>query len=691
IPHAFEYRDYLIRAFNADLPYDELIREHIAGDLLQSPRLHPERRYNESVIGTGFWHLHEATHAPTDVLQNEADIAANQIDVFGKTFLGLTVACARCHDHKFDAISTADYYGMFSYLQSSRRVERPLDVDDNAKRIVAEASRIREAYARDVETEASPEGKIAAWESTEATCFENFSVTDLSEWVNVGNAFTLVPNDPTSRLTAGKHPHIPGTIDSAWNGEKAAGSLQSHTFTVPDGKIHLRVRSDANQMIRIVIDNYQLAPANALLFRGTLLKGKDTQTNGEWKWLTIGGDLRKYVGHRAFLEFIDHGPGSIAVDEIWFSIGGPPKQIENNVTAAESIDEALTEKAEAALKKVVEGWSEPRFVLAMAEGSAIEVPVYIRGSHTNQGQTVPRRVLEALGGNACTRLELADQIASDANPLTTRVYVNRIWHQLFGRGIVESVDDFGPQGTPPSHPELLDYLAAEFIASGWSTKSLLRRLVLSRTYGQSSITHSSIDAEHIAAVDPTNRLLHRMNVRRLPAESIRDAVLASAGTLSNERFGNSIPTHRTPFMTGRGARKSGPLDGGGRRSVYLAVYRNFLNPFLTTFDRPNPFGPKGRRSRSNVPAQSLALMNDPFVVDQAKRFGEKIANGEGSRESRIQELIYRIHSVQPSTRQVELLASFLEQQTEQHGGSAPAAWADLVHAMWNMKAFVFLR
>ena len=182
-----------------------------------------------------------------------------------------------------------------------------------------------------------------------------------------------------------------------------------------------------------------------------------------------------------------------------------------------------------------------------------------------------------------------------------------------------------------------------------------------------------------------------MPVRRLPAESIRDAVLVVAGTLDRKQFGPSIATHRTPFMTGRGARSSGPLDGARRRSVYLSIYRNFLNPFMLTFDAPSPFGPQGRRSRSNVPAQSLTMMNDPFVIDQTKQWADKMVRAEMSDDERIAAMMSHAHGVEPTREQVAALRGFLSQQADVYGALDSRAWADLAHALLNMKAFYFVR
>ena len=219
------------------------------------------------------------------------------------------------------------------------------------------------------------------------------------------------------------------------------------------------------------------------------------------------------------------------------------------------------------------------------------------------------------------RLDLADRIADPANPFTARVMANRVWHHLLGRGIVATVDDFGVLGERPTHPDLLDHLAVRFVERGWSVKALIREIVLSETYRMSG------DADPVAVErDPANRLWHHRPPRRLGGEAVRDALLAVAGELRPALFGESIPVHLTPFLDGRGRpAASGPVDGDGRRSVYLAVRRNFPVPLLAAFDVPGPSETVGRRTVSNVPAQSLTLMNDPFVAGCARSWAARAA------------------------------------------------------------------
>jgi hypothetical protein len=811
IPFSHEYRDYLIRAFNADVPYDQLIREHIAGDLIKEPRRHPEQEFNESIIGTGFWFLHEATHAPTDVLKNESDIIDNQIDVLGKTFLGLTVACARCHDHKFDAISTADYYALSGYIQSSCRQLYPLDPKQAIAKRVKQLDKLQSEYVAarksgptpfdqearlaayldvaarrlfsdrqqsgesrtDAKDSGLDAGLVARWtkilgdakrglptenpasafafamsrpdaktaiaehladqkkrrEQFDGHCFVDFRSDRLPPgWSSSGHAFQAVGESSRFVPVAGQSLRRVGTVDSGVYGKRATGSLRSPTFQITANNMHLRVRASGDAKIRLIVDNYQMASFNPLLFKGVGLGKKTADTKGKWDWIHLGNDLRKYVGHNAYLEFVDENDASIAVDEIWFSNQAlpPPAKpkmaslvqryledsdafwltvehdyrhavnnpvvdwlIENRLVDMSRISERV-KKVRAKTEKQAATIPRPRYVLAMAEGTRENAHVYVRGNSAMLGEELPPRNLQAFGGHAGDRLQLANEIATIKNPLTARVMVNRIWHHLFGRGIVPTTDDFGPQGLPASHPKLLDSLAVNFANDGWSLKKLIRTLALSQTYAQSSVTNSSNGIDHIAKVDPTNALLHRMRVRRLPAESIRDQVLAVSGQLSREQFGPSVPTYRTPFMTGRGARKSGPLDGDGRRSVYLAVYRNFLNPFMSTFDVPNPFGPKGRRSVSNVPAQSLTLLNDPFILEQSAKWAEQSLETEQSDEQRLVGMIRQAHGVAPSRSQINRLSTFVREQTDA-GESEQQVWADVAHMLLNMKAAYYLR
>jgi hypothetical protein len=347
-------------------------------------------------------------------------------------------------------------------------------------------------------------------------------------------------------------------------------------------------------------------------------------------------------------------------------------------------------------KKVTAGIrAESRLAVAMLDGSGVDEHVFVRGSPKAEGAPAPRRLLEALAGPAplapahgSGRLELARQLTDPAtDPFLARVMVNRVWHHLFGRGLVASVDNFGVLGEAPTHPELLDYLADRFVKDGWSVKRLVRALALSATYAQASA--SSPEAE---AVDPSNLLLHRMRLRRLEGEAIRDAMLSVSGRLEEKAYGPSVPIYLTAFLDGRGRPGSGPLDGAGRRSIYLAVRRNFLSPLLLAFDTPIPFSTVGRRSVSNVPAQALILLNDPFVHQQAELWAKRVLSRPGTPAERVEGMYVSAFGRPPTAQERAACLAFLDGQAQRYGVTADDArvWADLAHTLFNVKEFIFV-
>lgn len=1010
VPEAWRYRDYLIRAFNSDVPYDLFLMEHIAGDLLPQPRMHPTEGYNESIIGTGFWFFHQATHAPVDVRMDTAERVDNQIDVMTKTFLGLTVACARCHDHKFDAISQADFYAIAGFIQSSRQQTALLDQhgkigaarDELRSHLTAgqkaldmtlaavdrdELNRIDRylAAAREVlYGKTQPDDKAVPSQTRPDIVFDDFEAErfDPNRWIVDGAAFAVGPvagtqknqqpvkgftgqrlvntylgNDRmTGRLTskpftierryvrllvgggahhdqtcvnlridgqvvhtvtgknseelvpvvwdvrpfAGReavleivdshsggwghilvddivftdqpvtptllarpiaavakeldldadllsrwvaemmaatgpdHPLYPlrelarltqgegqpfaearaklakqfaehksraeakegdrvfETFDRSdwgdwfvtgwafgdgptragqWTGRargtqmlsggiahsgtiapRLQGVLRSPTFVLDSDYILYRMAGRKGQ-IRLIIENYQMDVFNALLFEGMSFA---VDTNDRYVWHVQ--DVSRYRGTRAHIELIDHGDGYVAVDEIRFSnnrttaelvnelawrivAGEPPQSLDAmDQRYANAIVEALRHHAAGQLNEVDAMWldtlcvgellptngvsndataalhsharaiekinaaiPEPMRITAMADGPGIDEHFFIRGSPHILGPVIPRRFLEALGGtqrppigaHTSGRLELAQAMLDENNPLPARVMVNRVWHHLFGVGIVPTTDDFGVLGQPPSHPELLDHLAYWYRNdANWSTKQLIRKLVLSNTYRMSSRPSD----ERAEQVDPTNTLLHRMRIRRMTGEVLRDTILAVSGRLDRTMYGPSVPIHLTPFMDGRGRpAQSGPLDGAGRRSVYIEVRRNFLSPMMQAFDMPTPFTTIGRRTMSNVPAQALILMNDPFVVEQAKLWAKRVlADNQASPEARIEGMYLRAFGRPPTTAQRNAAIGFLKLQAQTYGIADNGwqhderVWTDLCHVMFNVKDFAFV-
>jgi hypothetical protein len=414
-------------------------------------------------------------------------------------------------------------------------------------------------------------------------------------------------------------------------------------------------------------------------------------------------DLAMWRGHRAYFELDDgatvdfttgtaHLPmsdGFLAVDQIRLSDSPAPPADPPTASCAGPIpltgpeDRALLDRYRTLEAKL----ARPTTGLAAVDGTAEDARVNVRGNPASPGEVAPRRFLEVFGGSPTSgpgsgRLELARRIVDPGNPLVARVLVNRLWKHHFGVGLVPTPDDFGAMGTPPSHPELLDWLASEFVRDGWSLKRMHRRMVLSHAYAMASAGASEADR-----ADPTNRLLHRMNVRRLDAESVRDAMLAVSGRLDPAMFGPSVATHLTPFMEGRGRpSSSGPLDGAGRRTVYLEVRRNFLSPMLVAFDFPTLPSCIGRRNVSNVPAQALTLLNDPFVLDQARTWASRVRKATADPSRRLDDLYRTAFGRPPTDRERSESLAFVGTRP----GDEASAWADLCHVLMNTKEFLFI-
>ena len=686
----------MIRAINADLPYDRFVVEQVAGDLLPEPRRDPATGRNESVVGTGFFRLHEGVHSPIDVREDAATRVDNQIDVFGKTFLGLTIACARCHDHKFDPISTKDYYALSGYLASSRPQLAFLDPPDT---IAAKVARL-EAIRSEIAAKLGDATSTAVPASSDADTFEDFAGDDFAGWSVAGDAFGRGPTRAGAVRIGDAVERLPGGVahSGAISG-RLRGALRSRAFVLEKPRIHVLAAGKGGR-INVVIDGFAIirAPIYGNLTR-TVDHGDD------FRWVTL--DVGPWIGHPAYLEiadgatvdfttgqaFVPPGDGFIAVDAIRFGDGPPPTSTVQNSTPIPA--DRLTEVASlVAESRAVEATiPEPAMASALIDGTGTDERVHIRGVAATLGETVPRRFLEAFAGTDSTapgegsgRLDLARCLVDPANPLTARVMVNRLWHHHFGRGLVASVDDFGVMGQPPTHPELLDWLAAEFVRSGWSVKAMHRLIVGSRTYRMSSRPDPDADAR-----DPGNALYHRRDVLRLEAEAIRDAILAVSGRLDPTLFGPSVLPHLTPFMDGRGRpKRSGPLDGDGRRSLYLNVRRNFLPPMLLAFDFPTPSSTMGRRNVSNVPAQALTLLNDPFVLDQARRWAAKErADPTIPAEASVVAMCRAAFGRPPDPDGLAAALAFVEARRRVEGDPL-SPWAELGHVLWNVKEFTFI-
>ncbi|TWT64766.1 Planctomycete cytochrome C [Allorhodopirellula solitaria] len=731
IRNAYQYRDYVIRALNADVPYDQFVREQIAGDLLPAPRLNPDQDFNESILGTGFWFLGEWVHSPVDIRKDESDRFDNMIDVMSKTFLGVTVACARCHDHKFDAISTADYYSLSGFLQSSDyRQVRFESIENNreiSEELAALDARYRERVAETLPNEpALDQLSTPLDEAAAATVVVDYAEIASPEYMQDGFIFGERPRHAgdavLARTDAGATIQLAkrnaATSDRFWDGlESVSGpatnkrgalvkipqsgrTLRTPTFLVEHGNVAARV--DGQGHVFACVDSHRMiaGPLHGQVVR---------PIKGEKQWVQL--DLNRYVGHRVHLEFTPSTDADLSVvlvtdgatDEMRAQLEQHESEIADSVAEYESaVDSAVLEQ----WQQLAADWAVEReklservnrrsaLAIAMSDGSGEDDHILIRGNSSKPGDLEPRHFLTAISGEPLEiptgsgRLQLAEAINAADNPLTRRVIVNRTWHHLMGRGIVPTPDDFGVLGQRPTHPGLLDYLATEFADEGQSLKDLIRRIVLSRTYQMASQT----DAAAVAA-DPKNLLWHHRPVQRLPGEAIRDSLLVLSGRLDATLFGPSVPVHLTPFMEGRGRpAHSGPRDGKGRRSIYTAVRRNFLSPFMTTFDTPTPFSTMGRRTVSNVPAQALILMNDPLVVEFSRDWAERAIEQFDEHVERIDWMFQSAFGRPASEQERAIAAEYIAAQASARETTADSidVWADLAHALVNTKEFIYI-
>ena len=563
-----------------------------------------------------------------------------------------------------------------------------------------------------------------------------FADGDFEGWTATGAAFGPRPVRPDEVLVRDetdprKLRHAAASLaHSGALSNKLRGALRSPTFEITRSKI-LYLLGGTSGKVRLVLDGLQLIQA-------PIYGGLAIGPGGEhlhWH----AQDVSKWIGHRAYIELIDDDDGWLALDRVVLSNhdapGEPASALylaadESACRAAEATNATLDRIAASTTDAVAEPGSParqqlerltaeltalvdqrrqfeatiaaPRLAPAVLDGTAENERLMIRGSPKTLGPEVPRRWLTVLGGTdtppdviGSGRLALARQMVdARSNPLLPRVLVNRLWHHHFGAGLVRTPDDFGVMGQPPTHPELLDYLANRLVAGNWSIKAVQREIVLSSAYRMASEPRPAADT-----ADPENRLWHRRAIRRLEAESVRDAMLAISGRLDPTMFGPSVPPHLTDFMIGRGRpTTSGPLDGDGRRSVYLGVRRNFLPPLLMAFDYPTPFTTIGRRSVSNVPAQALSLMNNPLVAQESARWAKHLlAQSNMTDDQRVGRMIASAFCRRPSATELSAAREFLHSQRGKASSSNTAtntaelaAWTSLAHALWNAKEFVFV-
>ena len=598
--HAWRYARYVITAFNEDRPFDVFVREQIAGDLL--PSISQEQK-DRQLVATGFLTFGPKTFMETKAERFRMDRVDEQIDVVSRSVLGLTISCARCHDHKFDPISTQDYYAMAGIFRSTYLLSGP----------------------------AAPAGN------------------------QYGHDRPLQP--------IGK------------DADKLHGPSQKWQDDVAEQvKVRNKARSDRYRVVR----------------------KKAAQEN-----------KRKMAQAKA-----DKGDEAAAkmVAELTAEIETLAKEIAEWDEKIKKLDENLKETQD-------NPPPFPDYAMAVRDDETIEdCRVRIAGEFDQLDESVPRGIPSILSespiqvpADQSGRVQLAEWLTSESNPLTARVAVNRIWKHLFGDGLVRSVDNFGRTGEKPTHPQLLDWLAVQFMKDGWSTKKMIRRIVLSRTYRLAS----SVDGNSAAKSDPENRLVWRQNQRRLETEPLRDAMLAVSGELDR------TPPETSPVSQMKDRELNDRVvitpeqKGGLVRSVYLPIARQSLPPMLKAFDFADPSLVIGQRSSRTTPGQQLFLLNDPFVMDRAAMTARRVLRIEADDGTARIELLYRTLFAREPTeleqkRSIEFVAGFRnvvedsvakaaradtsskKTSEEKPADSRETAWSYLCHALLASGEFLYV-
>jgi hypothetical protein len=675
-PYSYTYRDYVIRAFNEDKPYDEFIVEQLAADRLGSGR------DPRSLSALGFLTLGRR------FLNVQEDIIDDRIDVVGRGLLGLTIGCARCHDHKFDPIPTDDYYSLFGVFASSVEpaelpeipTEFPPELIADFRRKQQESQKVvddfldrcREKLQSDLRERPAAYLRAAVDLGFDA---RNPRLDDRARADRLPpGRLQFVIQRWKAKLEATRGGHDP--IFEPWH---AFAALDPADFARKSPAVAKSLSSadDAMAINPVLTRSFAEKPpasmADVAGRYGELLaeadkrwrEGEKTGANS----LTDPGweALRLVVRGEGGTLFVGNGPLGRALD----------RGERDKLTALQN--------AVASVRATHPG-SPPRAMVLNDAFEPVEPHVLVRGNPSRPGKQVPRQFLAVLSGPArkpfkdgSGRLELARAIASADNPLSARVMVNRVWLHHFGAGLVGTPSDFGLRSDPPTHPKLLDWLADDFVRHGWSIKHLHRRIVLSSTYRQ-----RSENRPEALARDSENRFYWKFNRQRLDFEALRDALLATAGTLD-------------PAMGGRAV----SLAGSGppfraRRTVYGFIDRQNLEPLYRTFDFASPDTSSPRRYVTTVPQQALFLMNSPFVIEQARRLAALPELKESEPAERVRRNYLRLFGREPDERELALGTQFIEERerlrppTSGSLGNGLTPWEEFSQVLLLTNEFAFV-
>ena len=634
--NAFRYRDWVIQAFNQDLPYDLFVKSQLAGDLLQDQ--------NKGYVGgLGFYAI-------------SPQFQDDRVDATTRTFLGLTGGCAQCHDHKFDPIPTEDYYALLGVFNSSEIDEYPLSAEGVVEQYQKEEERLNAEKKALDEFRANQRSQLIEALAHQTSCYIQASWRVLrsneKEGLDSVTREQGLDKETLNRWvryllkSARDHPFL-----DPWDQALASGAKEHQIKDIAQS-VEVLVISVLREKRRVDEENKQRTHGKTRMEIGkTELLSLERDKYFLWRDLASEKEFTAPAEFESGILYYLEEKVDRFLDGVWKS------HLDTLSRRVARLEAAMPEKY-------------PFFHVISDKEKASNEHVHIRGNPSNLGEEVPRRFLSILSQSkprpftrGSGRLELAEAIASPDNPLTARVMVNRIWLQHFGQGIVRTPSNLGRMGDRPSHRELLDYLALRFVESGWSVKAMHREIMLSATYALST-RFSELNYK----VDPESRLLWRYRPRRLDAEALRDSLLQVAGKLELGVGGVSSKLDDESNL---------------RRTVYGFVSRRRLDTMLALFDFPNPNSSSPRRILTNTPLQGLFFLNSELVARMARALSRRLEVEAGGEKSARISLAYRLlFGRSPNPKEMQMGLSFISTESD--------AWARYAQTLLSSNEFLYI-
>src|SRR5215813_13722533 len=677
-PHAWKYRDYVIESFNNDLPYDQFIREQLAGDLL--PAKDGGEVNRRGIIATGFLALGPKAIAQQDKKKMLYDVCDEQVDVTTKAFLGLTVSCARCHDHKFDPILTKDYYAMIGMFASTRSftnpdshvsvvLEKPLVPREEFERYKAarREHQAKELRARIAIEEIVDEVKESAVKESSHRLSDYFVAARKVYKAEGQDGAPLA--DVASRANLNEEA-LRRWVDFLKPGDEVRGYLNEWNNATPD-KLAASARGYQERFQKRFAEWEEKISKWRAEYRKALAENRPLPDKPKFE----AGDDRFFND-----VYFEGGP---------FVAGGKDQK---RFSSEQWSRLTALRKGQEELKKSAP--EEPEMACAIEDGDSVEQKVFIRGDYNKPGEPAPKGFPVILARYdtkpsfvGSGRLQLAEWLTQPSHPLTTRVMVNRIWQWHFGEGLVRTPDNFGKMGERPTHPELLDYLAEQFVKNGWSVKAMHRMIMLSNAYRMSSVNQNIAED-----ADPDDRLLTRFHRRRLSVEEMRDGLLAIDGTL-DLTMGGTLQTGRGTDGENNQARLSLNPEKLKRRTVYLPLRRANMPTLLNLLDFGDATTVSGKRQLTNIATQALFWLNSEFLNDRAQSVAKSLLEQKRMSDADRVEVAYaRILNRHPAKDEVDQALNYVAGFKRKFAGekSDQKAWQSLCRVLMSSNDFVYV-